>query len=557
MHIIRTRRRQKIVFFFIAFLFVILTLRLAALQIVLHKKYVQKALHQHTMLLKIRPMRGTIFDVKRRVLALDTSINSVYAVSRSIDDKEAVAVKLQKILNLPRPYLMDRLNRDKAFVWIKRKISDTEQTALFKANISGIGLLPETKRSYPNSKLLCQVIGFTDMDNHGLEGLESTYDEVLKGRDGYKHILKDARQTYISFDGEDLPAKNGYNLILTVDEVIQQIVEEAMGDIVRLYHPKGIMIIAMDPYSGRIMAMANYPEFDPNESKMRTASFFRNRSITDSFEPGSVFKIVTASAVLEEGVVKTTDMFDCERGEYHIGKKRILHDYHPYGILCFKDVIVNSSNIGTVKAASRLGKDRMFDYLNKFGMGKKTGIDLKGEENGIVRHKKTWTDSDMTTVPMGQGLSVTPIQLAVAISAIANGGLLMQPYIVRQVADATGNVILEHKPVVKSRVISEKTSRTMKEILREVVERGTGKQAKLDGYTACGKTGTAQKVGGGKHYEEGKFVASFIGFAPAKDPRMTLVVCVDEPKGNHFGGVVAAPAFRTIMQKALKYLEVS
>jgi len=502
-------------------------------------------------------MRGTIYDSKHRVMALDTSINSVYAVARSIVDKDGVAEQLEKILKVPRLYLQDRLARDKAFVWIKRKIGETEADAIKKADLEGIELIKETQRSYPNDKLLCQVIGFTDMDNHGLEGVELSYNSALCGKDGWKNLLRDARQKLISYYEDYVPAKNGYNIVLTVDEVIQQIAEDAMADIVRTNHPKAIMIVVMDPYTGRVLAMANYPNFNPNDSKSRTAAAFKNRCVTDSFEPGSVFKIVTASAVLEEGVVKPTDTFFCENGEYHTGKRRILHDYHPYGTLSFRDVIVNSSNIGTVKAASKLGPDKMAEYLGKFGMGKKTGIDISGEENGIVRPRKSWTDSDMTTIPMGQGLSVTAIQLASAISAIANGGVLMKPYVVSRIDDPSGQAVTEHVPVPVRRIMSTRTSDIMKDILQDVVERGTGKQAKLDGYPAAGKTGTAQKVGGGGHYEEGKFVASFIGFAPAKRPKLSVVVCVDEPKGNHFGGVVSAPAFKSIMQRALKYMEMN
>ena len=416
-------------------------------------------------------------------------------------------------------------------------------------------MLKETNRAYPDENLFCHVIGFTDIDNNGLEGIEHYRHGFLTGKYGWKSSLRDARQNLISSHGEYLPAREGYSLILTLDEVIQHIVKSEVEDIVRTYKPKSIMIVVIEPKTGSVLAMVNYPDFNPNDYQHFDQEVFKNRSITDTFEPGSVFKIITASAVLEEGIVSTEDEFYCENGEYKVGK-RILHDYRPYGDLTFREVIEKSSNIGTVKAAEKLGEDKLYLYIKKFGFGSKSGIDLFGEENGILRPKDTWSYVDMTTIPMGQGISGTALQLADAISVIANGGFLMRPFVVKYVKDNDGNIIREFKPHLIRRVISEEAALEMRQLLLGVIERGTGKRAKLKGYKACGKTGTAQKVDTNRRYAKDKYIASFIGFAPYEDPRVSLVVCVDEPKGKHFGGSVAAPAFKHIMEKILKYMEV-
>jgi cell division protein FtsI (penicillin-binding protein 3) len=350
--------------------------------------------------------------------------------------------------------------------------------------------------------------------------------------------------------------------VLNIDQVIQDFVEREMAAMVSEKSPKGAMIIAMNPSSGEIIAMASYPNFNPNSSAKDPVTgaetqdeAYKNKCITDVFEPGSVFKSITASAIIEEKAASPTDTFFCENGEYAI-HKRILHDVHPYGTLSFREVIEKSSNIGTVKAAARLGKDKLFDYIRKFGVGAKLGIDLAGEEEGIIRPKQKWTPSDMSTVPMGQGISVTALQLTASMAAIANGGLLMRPYVVKCITDDEDNIIKEFKPEMIRRVISENTASTVRDILKGVVDKGTGTKAKLNGYTSGGKTGTAQKVDGTGRYASGKYMSSFVGFAPVAKPRIVLAVCIDEPKGAYYGGAVSAPVFKNILDNALKYMEV-
>jgi len=503
----------------------------------------------------LEPVRGIIYDYNGGILALNIKTDSVYAVSKDIKNKKNIAKQLSQLLKLDTKYLIDRLGREKSFVWIKRKISDEESEALNIAGVDGIFLIGESKRLYPGDSLACHLLGFTDIDNKGLEGLELAYDVFLKGKYGWKNVLRDARQTIVQSYGEGVQPKDGYSLILAIDDVIQNIVENEIEEVVKNSKPKSVSIIALDPKTGGILAMANYPKYNLNDYTRYSSENFKNRCISDTYEPGSVFKVITASAVLEEGACKLEDKFYCEKGSYKIGN-RILHDFRPYETLTFREVIEHSSNIGVVKAASKLGKHKFYDYLKKFGLGAKTGIDLKGEENGILRPVSAWTKSDMTTIPMGQGISCTPIQLACAVSVIANGGILMKPYVVKSIIDKNNNVIKEAQPDEVRRVISEETALRMKDVLRGVVERGTGRRAKLAEYTACGKTGTAQKVGENGEYAKNKYMASFIGFAPYSDPRVALVVCINEPKGVHFGGMIAAPAFKNAMEKILKYIEV-
>ncbi len=555
MHTNFKKKRQLIIFFLFCLAFVCIIFRLHNIQILNYPLFKNKADLQHKILIKLEPERGHIYDTNKRLLALNIDTYSVYAVSKDIIDKEEVASILSPLLNLEKGFLADRLNRDKSFVWLKRKIGDKEAEILGKRKIDGIDLIKETKRFYPNDRLGCHFIGFTGIDNKGLEGLELCYDVFLKGKYGWKNALRDARRGLVHSYAEYLPPSDGFDLILTVDEIIQHIIEKEIIDIVKTSSPKCVMIIAMDPYTGEILAMANYPNFNPNHYQNVNPSFFKNICITDSLEPGSVFKIVTASAVLEEGLVDFEDEFFCEKGSYKIGK-RILHDYRPYGTLTFREVIEKSSNIGTIKAAGKLGEDKLYSYIKKFGFGSKSEIDLPGEENGILRNVSGWSRVDMTTIPMGQGISCTSLQLVNAISVIANGGMLMKPFIVKRIVDTDNNIVKGFKATPARRVISEETSSKMKQLLRGVIERGTGKRAKLDDYDACGKTGTAQKVDKNGKYSKNKFVASFIGFAPSIKPRVALVVCIDEPKGKYFGGSVAAPAFKNIMQKILKYLEV-
>jgi cell division protein FtsI/penicillin-binding protein 2 len=415
----------------------------------------------------------------------------------------------------------------------------------------------EGKRFYPGGRLLCHLVGMTGTDNKGLEGIEFYYDRELAGEVGWRRSYRDAKRREIkSFHMDALPERNGINLALTIDEVIQHIIEKEIENIVASYSPRAVSIVAMAPRTGEILGLANYPWFDPNNVSDINPDHVRNRAISDSFEPGSVFKIVTAAAALEEGVVDFDSEFFCENGAYRIGK-RTLHDYKPFGMMKFREIIEKSSNIGVFKVADKLGKEKMHAYIKKFNFGRPTGIDLPGEASGITRDVANWSAADMTTIPMGHGIAVTPLQLASCVSAIANGGVLMRPYVVKSLLSEEGMSIKENKPKAVRRVISEETAAKVKELLEGVVERGTGKKAGIDNFRVCGKTGTAEKVNterGG--YYRNRYITSFVGFAPFERPAVSVVISVDEPKGEHLASRVGAPAFKNIMQKILSYMEI-
>jgi cell division protein FtsI/penicillin-binding protein 2 len=498
--------------------------------------------------------------------------NSLYASPTEIkdSDKEKIIRELSRVLNLKQPYLRDRLQKKKSFIWIARKITQEQVEAIKKLDIKGLGFIKEGKRSYPNAYLASQVIGFTGLDNIGLEGLELMFDKYLRGLPGWALFLRDARQKKLDLWEKMVLPKDGYDLILTIDEVIQYIAERELDKAYRVHHAKGASIVVIDPFSGAILALANRPLYDLNDRSVTfptchlekrsdegfdvTNSCMRNRAICDLFEPGSVFKIVTAAAALEEKKVFEEDKFFCENGAWKYST-HILHDHKPHGWLTFRQVIEQSSNIGTAKVAQLLGPDLLYKYIKQFGFGSKLGIDLAGEISGIARPPHFWSKISLITIPIGQEVGATALQLVSAISVIANGGKLMKPYVVKEVRDKHGQLIEKFSPQLIRKVISLDTSLRLKKILTGVIEEGTGKLAKISGFSAAGKTGTAQKLEPDGRYSHNKFVSSFVGFAPAEDPLIAVVVTVDEPHPYYFGGVVAAPVFKNVASDVLRYLK--
>jgi cell division protein FtsI (penicillin-binding protein 3) len=480
--------------------------------------------------------------------------DSLYASPRDIKDKEAVIKKLSTVLNSSYGYLRDRLNRNKSFIWVARKITPEQSQAIKNLKIKGLGFIKESKRIYPNSYLASHVIGFAGMDNKGLEATELNYDQFLKGQPGWAIFLRDARQKRLDLWQKMVMPKDGFDLVLTIDEVIQYIAERELDKAFKKYHAKGASIIVMDPYTGAILALANRPNYDLNDPGGVTKDKTRDRALADMFEPGSVFKIVTASAALEEKKVTEEDKFFCENGSYRVGP-HVLHDHTKHGLLTFREVIEQSSNIGTVKVAQILGPEIIYKYMKLYGFGSKSGIDLPGEIVGVAKDPRQWSKISIAAIPIGQEVGVTAIQLACAISVIANGGNLMRPYIVSAIKRRDGVIIRKFSPQVRSKVISADTAARMTKMLTGVIEEGTGKMAKLIGFSAAGKTGTAQKLEPNGAYSHSKYVASFIGFAPAEDPIVTIVVTVDEPYPVYFGGVVAAPVFKNVAGDVIRYLK--
>jgi len=555
-HIVNYRRRTDAVFLFFLVFLILCIARLFFIQFFHSSYFAGLAKKQHNLFVELESHRGTIYDSNLKPQAVNISADSLYASPLEIPDKdkETIIEQLLPILNVDYAYLKDRLYRKKYFIWLARKITAAQSEAVRKLNIKGLDFMKESKRCYPNGYLASHVIGFSGLDNAGLEGIELYYDKYLRGKSGWALVLRDARQKRLSLEEKMALPTDGYSLVLTIDEVIQYIAERELERVFKNSHAKGASIIVIDPHTGAILAMANRPTFDLNEYNNIDKDSRRNRAICDLFEPGSVFKIVTASAALEEKKVVEEDKFFCENGAYKVAT-HTLHDHRPHGWLTFSEVIEQSSNIGTTKVAQLLGADIIYRYAKLFGFAKKSGVDLPGEITGMLKEPRLWSKVSIGAVPIGQEVGVTALQLVSAISVIANGGELMKPYLIKEVRDRYNETIKSFSPTLVRKVISSDTANRAKKILTAVVEVGTGKLAKIAGFSAAGKTGTAQKVESNGTYSHNKFMASFIGFAPAEDPVIAIAVVVDEPRPYYFGGVVAAPVFKNVAGDALKYLK--
>lgn len=550
------RFRLRLITLIFIFTLTLIAFRVIYYQIFQHKKLLKLAESQHSIIIELEPRRGAILDRNMRELAVNLRVDSVYAVARDVKEKKKVARILAPILKKDEALLHERLSRDKLFVWLARKVSEKQARKVKKLNIKGIYLMDESKRVYPKGSLASHAIGFCGTDNVGLESLERRYDRYMRGEKGYKSIIRDAKGREIyAFGGSYIPPRDGYNLVLTIDEVIQHITERSLRRAVKKHNAKAGVAIVMDPSNGDILALAVEPTYDLNDFSKTDSDIRRNRAVTDLYEPGSVFKIVTASACLDKRIVSLEDNFFCENGAWYVAG-HTLHDHRGHGNLTFREVIEKSSNIGTVKAAMKLGEKNLYAYIKAYGFGSLTDIDLPGEISGVVRPLSRWTKYSITAIPMGHEISATPIQIASCISAIANGGELIKPRIVSKIIDSKGVVIKHYNPVTVRRVIAKDTAEKLKGILQGVVERGTGKRARLERYTAAGKTGTSQKIEPNGRYSHSKFIAFFVGFAPVDEPVISICVMVDEPHPAYFGGTVSAPVFKEIAQETLAYLMV-
>ncbi|HEX9146298.1 MAG TPA: penicillin-binding transpeptidase domain-containing protein [Candidatus Binatia bacterium] len=542
-----------------ALIFMVVAGRAFQLQVLQGDKLKRLGERQHLKEWIVLPKRGTVLDRGSEPLALSLEAQSVYARPRRIHQPEAVARSLANILNLSLAEVKQKLLSDKPFVWIKRQISPVEADQIQALNVDGLGMFYEPRRYYPQGQLAGQVIGFVSRDSEGLEGLELQYNNYIRGETGSSIIERDALGRRVLAQGvEGLRIPPGGDVHLTIDTSIQHLAEKELETTIIKNRAKAGVAIVVEPFTGEVLALANYPSFDPNNFSKESAQQRRNRAIADSFEPGSIFKTILAAGALEEGVVGKEDLFYCEMGKYAFGGK-IIHDTHPNGWLPFYKILQVSSNIGFTKVAEKLKKDRYFRYIQKFGFGQITGIDMPGEIPGLLRRPESWSAVDLATHAFGQGISVTPMQMVMAYAAVANGGFLMRPYVVSRVMSPNGDVLVQNQPQVVRRVISEKTSHLLASMLKEVTsEGGTGTMANIEGFDVAGKTGTAQKADlahGG--YAAKKRVASFVGFVPANDPRLVALVLVDEPEVNVYGGIVAAPAFRDIARGALRHLAVA
>ena len=540
------------------FFFAITSARAFYLQVIKKDQLVRLAEKQHQKIVALTPARGSIYDRNNAPLAVSIEMDSCFAEPRNIENIAETAAKLAPFLGMSREAVETKLNGSRNFVWLQRRMPPDLVQKIKELDIDGIGFVKETKRFYPNGEVAGHVIGFTGLDPDGLEGIELKYNSTILGSTGYLVTERDALGRDVAQKGTVVTkASKGENVTLTLDKNIQYITEKELAKAVTQSGAKGGMALVMEPQTGRVLAMANYPSFNPNAYFRYSPQDLRNKTIVDSFEPGSTFKVFLISSALEEKAVTPNDAFNCENGSYAIGG-RVIHDTHKYGRLTVSDILKYSSNIGAAKIGGRLGQERLYSHLKDFGFGARTGIDLPGEAYGYLRDGGQWYGVELATISFGQGVSATALQLTVAISAVANGGQLMKPYLVEKISDENG-VELEHtSPQVQRQVISPETAATMTRMMEGVTtEGGTGMNAAVEGFRVAGKTGTAQKVDPvTRGYSATKRTASFVGFVPADNPRLTILVVVDEPKTSPYGGVVAAPAFSAIAQQTLCYLKV-
>ena len=552
---IKFRIAALLAFFLV--LFIALASRAFQLQILSGKALKALAQKQHTQILLLQPERGIIFDRNGEKMAATIMADSVCADPSKIENPGEVAGRLAAILQTDRAVLQKKLSGAKNFCWLARRIAPEQASLVQEMGVEGIFIVKEPKRYYPSGELAGHLIGFVGIDATGLEGLELRYDRYLKGAPEKLIWTRDAKgkRLYPRVERPETVQKENYNLVLTIDNRIQHLVESHLKAAVKNKGAKGGFAIVMDPRTGEILALANELGFDPNRFSAVNPATGKNKAITDSFDPGSTFKPFLAAAALEEGVVKETDKFNCENGRYAIAD-RVFHEANRkrYGALSVHDILKYSSNIGSIKIAEKLGKERFSQYIRKFGFGAKTGIDLPGEVSGLLRPVEKWTRVDAATIAFGQGISVTAIQLITALSSVANQGLLMKPFIVRGLMDRKGNLVQTYHPSAVRRVISPETAKRLTAILTDVVgmEDGTGKHARIVNVAVAGKTGTSQKFDFARRvYSSERVRTSFMGFFPAEDPQIAILVVLDEPQRDRWGGVAAAPVFKNIGEQLL------
>jgi cell division protein FtsI/penicillin-binding protein 2 len=551
-------------FGFIA-LFSAFSFRLVYLQMIKHDEYAGLAAEKHVYKQPIYAERGEIFDANGEALAHNVPVETVVVDATHVTDRDATIDLVASELRLPRGEVASKIAADRRYAVLKREVNradaDRLREKLRAANLRGIYFEHDATRMYPNAKMLCHVIGFTDFEHHGIQGVEGSMDEYLHGQDGYRYIEHNrAGQEIVLYRGQERAPRHGSNIRLTVDLNLQNIVENEIDAAMREYSPQKATIILMRPETGEILAMANRPAFDLNERSEAKPEEMKNRAIIDMMEPGSTFKIVATAAALNEHKVNPDTTIFCENGVWNYGGTP-LHDHRPLGDLSVKDILVKSSNIGAAKLALRVGEQKYYEYIRRFGFGERTGIELPGEIPGVIRPPQAWSKISITRIPMGHEIGVTPLQMTVAMAAVANGGKLVTPRIVKSVTSADGRTISSLTPTVVRQVISPQTAREIGNALRGVVsDRGTAAAAAVPGFVIAGKTGTAEKVSPHGGYDRGKEVVSFCGYLPADKPEFVGLVVLDDAKTDkpeqNYGGLVAGPIFARVAEKAARYLDL-
>jgi cell division protein FtsI (penicillin-binding protein 3) len=535
----------------------VIVVRLVELQVLKRRSFEQQAARQGERTVNLDPRRGSILDRHGRPLAVSVDAESIYAVPQDVGDADATAAALARALDLDvagRRDLAAQLHRSRAFVWVRRKVDPATARAVRALDLPGIGFLTETRRYYPQRELASQVLGYVGLDNTGMSGIEYAFEEQIRGRAAKVVIQLDARRRATGHI--EKPSTDGHTVVLTLDESIQHTTERELERAVAETGSIAGVAVVMDPRTGEILALANRPTFNPNRFGAYPSAHWRNRAVADAYEPGSIFKVFTAAAGLQEHVVDPDEVLDCGQGSIEIAGTRI-NDHHYFDKLTFRDVMAKSSDVGVIRVAQRLGRENFNRYLRDFGFGESTGLELPGESPGLLRPTTRWSALSLASLSFGQEIGVTAIQMASAVSAVANGGYLMKPMVVRRVEDPDGRVVKETKPVAVRRVLEPATVDTLTEILRGVVTGGTGKRAAVPGYVVAGKTGTAQKVDPGGRYSMIDHVASFVGFLPASRPALVVLVSLDTSRGpRNQGGDVAAPLFARIAEHAVRRLAI-
>ena len=530
--------------------------RLGYLQLIQHSEYMTRALRQQQHTIEITPKRGAIYDRNMHPLAMSVPVDSAFAVPSEIKDQPLAARLISGIIGVRQDELEDRLQSSKTFVWIARKLPPDKADALNKLNLKGLYFQKENQRYYPKRDMAAHVLGFVNLDEKGIGGIESELQNQIGGKAEKILVMADAKQR--PFDGGAAQRERGASVVLTLDEKIQYVAERELAAAIAKTHAMAGTVIVMNPNNGEILALANWPKFNPNNATDYPADTRMNHAVSGIYEPGSTFKLITLAAAFDQGMIRPDEVFDCENGAVYIAGHRI-RDHKPFGLLTVSNILAQSSDVGAIKIALRLGAPKFYEYIRAFGFGQRTGVDIPGESRGMLQPLETWQPISIGSTSMGQEVGVTPIQLVTAVSVIANGGMLYRPHVIAEMR--RGNEVLPATgllaPVEPKQVIKPQTAATMRRLMEGVILNGTGTRAHLDGWTAAGKTGSAQKIDPNTgRYSATQLIASFSGFAPISNPVITVLVSLDSPVGEHEGGQVAAPVFKRVAEQVLSYLNV-
>jgi cell division protein FtsI (penicillin-binding protein 3) len=530
-----------------------LSARLVQIQVLRHDEYSARAREQYQRRIELKANRGRVMDRRGNDLAVDIQATSFYAYPDQVQYPERVAAQFAALGEQSAEHIASQLRGDKPFVYLARQVVDQDLARIGEVRFDGVSRHPETRRQYPLGALAGQLIGHTNVDNRGSEGVERTFDGVLREKDGLVLGFVDARGKQVAWRQQHREEpEHGRDLVLTIDAIYQGILEEELQRAIDGSQAEGALGVILDPRNGEVLAMANLPLFDPNFASHASPELRRNRAIADAYEPGSTFKVIAAAAVLEEGLARLEDRVFCERGKLELSNGEIIRDTRAYGDLLFSQVLEKSSNIGLIKFARRLSRPRFYEYIRRFGFATRTGIDLPAENSGLLQNVDQWSERSLETIAIGQEIGATALQLALAYGAIANGGVLMVPKLVKGVVGADGRLEKLGGAQSVRRVIRRETAATLRSVLAGVVANGTGRRAQIAGVAVGGKTGTAQRAAeDGSGYDPDASIASFAGFLPVQDPQFVCVIMVENPQIDAWGGKVAAPAFQRVMERIL------